>query len=234
MNNLLGKILRIIAIIFLGLSSLMNVLGGVGTTCAAFFTENYPSMMALIDFRWLYQAFVIFTLLIGVAGVWVTITLVRGRANAYPNALIVLVLGTLVGGIHYYASQALRGSAAPANMVFYINVLTLILFLILGIPGLREKVDFSKSDNKTEKSLAGGLAAILAGIVMITTVIWAGPTHTYQGENWVLLLIAPLIIFGTLLNLLGIGLLFRGLQGLTQGENMKTKRKAEIPVYKEN
>lgn len=37
MNNLLGKILRITAIIFLGLSSLMNVLGGVGTTCAAFF-----------------------------------------------------------------------------------------------------------------------------------------------------------------------------------------------------
>lgn len=234
MNDLLGKILRIIAIIFLGLSSLMNVLGGVGTTCAAFFTENYPSMMALIDFRWLYQAFVIFTLLIGIAGVWVTITLVRGRAHAYRNALVVLVLGTLVGGIHYYASQALRGSAAPANMVFYINVLTLILFLILGIPGLREKVDFSKSEDKAEKSLAGGLAAILTGFAMITTVIWAGPTHTYQGENWVILLIAPLIIFGTLLNLLGIGLLFRGLQGLAQGEYTNTNRKAEILVNKEN
>jgi hypothetical protein len=128
----------------------------------------------------------------------------------------------------------LRGSAAPANMVFYINVLTLILFLILGIPGLREKVDFSKSDDKTEKFLSGGLAAILAGIAMITTVIWAGPTHTYQGENWVILLIAPLIIFGTLLNLLGIGFLFRGLHGLAQSENANTNRKAGIPVYKEN
>jgi hypothetical protein len=98
MNYLLGKILRIIAIIFLGLSSLMNVLGGVGTTCAAFFYQKLPSMMALIDFRWLYQAFVIFTLLIGIAAVWVTIILVCGRAHAYRNALIVLVLGTLVGG----------------------------------------------------------------------------------------------------------------------------------------
>lgn len=85
-----------IAIIFVGLSSLMNVLGGLGTTSAAFFNVNYSSMMALIDFHWLYHAFVIFTLLIGIAGVWVTITLARGRVKAYRNALIVLVLGTLV------------------------------------------------------------------------------------------------------------------------------------------
>ncbi len=35
-------------------------------------------------------------------------------------------------------------------------------------------------------------------------------------------------------NLLGIGLLFRGLQVLAQGENTNTNRKGGIPVYKEN
>lgn len=231
MNHMLGKVLRIIAIIFLGLSSLMNVLGSVGTTCAAFFTENYPSMMVLMSFRWLYQAFVIFTLLIGIAGVWATINLVRGKAKAYRNSLVVLATATLVGGIHFYTSQALRGSAAPANMVFYINALTLLLFLILGLPGLREKVDFSKSGDPTEESLAGGLAAMLAGITMVTTMLWAGPTHTYQGENWVLLLIAPLIIIGTILNLVGIALLFRLVHGLTQSNH--GKRRAEVPVSPE-
>jgi hypothetical protein len=227
MNSAIGKVLRIIAIIFLGLTSLMNVLGGVGTTCAAFFTENYPSMMVLMDYRWLYQAFVVFTLLIGIAGVWATITLARGKESAYRNALIVLVIGTLVGGIHYYASQALRGSAAPANMVFYINVFTLLLFLVLRIPGLREKVDFSRTGDHTEKSLAGGLAAIVAGIVLVTAAIWAGPSHTYQGDNWVLLLIAPLIIFGTILTLLGIALMFRVVHDQTRIVSAETN--VEIP-----
>lgn len=104
-------------------------------------------------------------------------------------------------------------------MVFYVNTFTLFLFLILGIPRLCEKVDFSKSGDRTEKSLAGGLVAILAGIVMVTTVIWAGPMHTYQGDKRVQLLIAPLIVVGTLLNLVSNVLFFRAVNDLIQNSD---------------
>ena len=85
----------------------MNLLGGIGTSCAAFLTEQYPDYMALIDegMQWLYQGLVITTVLIGLAGIWVIIELIRGKQNAFRNALIVLVIGTILAGIQYYFSQ---------------------------------------------------------------------------------------------------------------------------------
>ena len=87
----------------------MNLLGGIGTSCAAFLTEQYPDYMALIDegMQWLYQGLVITTVLIGLAGIWVIIELIRGKQNAFRDALIVLVIGTILAGIQYYFSQQL-------------------------------------------------------------------------------------------------------------------------------
>jgi hypothetical protein len=44
MNSRIGKALRIIAVILMGLNAAMNLLGGIGTVCAAFLTEKYPPM----------------------------------------------------------------------------------------------------------------------------------------------------------------------------------------------
>lgn len=203
----LGRILRILAIIFMGLTAAVNLLAGAGTTCAAFFTEKYPSLMELFDYRWLYQAFVILTIAVGVAGIWATVELVRGKEKAYRNTLIVLVIGVVINGVHYYASSSLRGSAAPANMVFYINLITLILFLVVRLPGIRDHVKFTKSENSVDSNLAAGAAAIVSGIVTLTTINWVGSTHIYQGENWVNELIVPLVITGVGLLLLGVGIL---------------------------
>ena len=205
--NTLGRILRILAIIFMGLTAVMNLLGGAGTTCAAFFTEKYPSLMELFDYRWLYQAFVILTIAVGVAGIWATVELVRGREKAYRNALIVLVIGVVINGIHYYASNSLRGNAAPANVIFYLNLITLILFLVVRIPGIRDHVKFTKVKDTDDGSLAAGAAAIVSGVVTLTTMNWVGSTHVYQGGNWVNELIVPLVVAGVGLLLLGCGLL---------------------------
>jgi uncharacterized membrane-anchored protein len=132
MNDRIGKILRTVGIVFFGIATAMNLLGGIGTYCAAFFTKQYPSFEALIEqnLQWLYQALVITTTLLGIAGIWVTIQLARGIKNAFCNALIVLVIGTILAGIQYYYSLQLFGKDAPANVKFFANSGALVLFLI--------------------------------------------------------------------------------------------------------
>jgi len=213
MNDITGKVLRTVGIIFFGFATIMNLLGGVGTSCAAFLTGDYPSFSALIELnmQWLYQGLVIATVLVGLAGIWILIELIRGKKNGFRNALIVLAIGTILAGIQFYFSSQLFGSAAPANMKFYINIITLILFLIYLIPGVRERVNFSREETSVDMNVAGGLVAILMGVILLTTPFWAGGSHTYQGVNWVNLLQTELYISGILLTGVGIALMARGL-----------------------
>jgi len=220
MNDIAGKVLRTIGILFFGLTTVMNLLGGIGTTCAAFLTDQYPKYSALIDegLQWLYQGLVITTVLIGLVGIWVIIELIRGKENAFRKSLIVLIIGTILAGIQYYYSLQLFGKAAPANMKLYINVISLILFLIFLIPGVKQKVNFSKNEGGEDKETAGGMAAILVGVLLLTTPAWAGPSHTYQGVNWVHLLQTELNISGILLTGGGIAILMRVFIGVIRQE----------------
>lgn len=209
-----GKNLRLVAIIFMGLTAAMNILGGVGTTCAAF-SNSVAYRLAfkdLLDYRWLYQGLVITTTLIGIAGVWATIKLVRGGPSVYRIALIVLVIGTILGGVQFFASMTLRGKATPANVKFFTNLLALIIFLVIKLPGIREKVDFTQPGGKINRAATTGLSSIVAGIATLTIFTWAGPSHTYFGENWVNVLQTPLIIGGTFLTLAGLGLVAWAIQ----------------------
>jgi hypothetical protein len=213
MNKVSGKILRVIAIVLVAMTAAMNILGGAGTTCAAFFTKNYPPYWVLIkpvDYRWLYQTFVITTLVVGIVGIAVLVGLIRGGKHAYRNALIILGIGSVLNAIHYISSLAIIGKAAPANVVFYINLFTLIVFLILAIPGLRALVDFSKSSKNADKMTGGGVAALVAGIVILSTPMWVGVSHAYLGSNWMEGFAWPIYVSGTILALGGMSLLARG------------------------
>lgn len=228
MKNISGKIIRVVAIIFMAMTAAMNVLGGAGTSCAAFFTKNYPPYWVLIkpvDYRWLYQTFVVTTLIVGIVGIAVTVGLVRGGKRAYRNTMIVLVIGTILNAIHYYASLSIIGKAAPANVVFYINAFTLLVFLLLGIPGLREMVNFSKSSKDADKATGAGMAAMVAGIIILSTPMWVGSSHVYMGNNWVYVFAWPIYIFGTFLTFGGIGLLARGAWA-TQKDSSEVKAQA--------
>jgi len=211
MNEKTGNILRTVAIVFFGLTAAMNILGGVGTTCAAFgFTREYRiAFYELQDFKWLYQILVVTTILIGLAGVWVTIALAQGKQKAYRNGLIVLIIGTVLAGVQFIASMALRGEATPANVKFLANGLTLLVFLVLRLPAIWKYVDFSAPESPIDGATAGGLAAIVAGGVVLTVPSWAGSSHTYFGENWVNVLLAPLTLGGLFLIVVGIMLISR-------------------------
>jgi hypothetical protein len=199
-----GHILRTSAIVLMGLTAAMNVLGGTGTVCAAFLTKKFPPMWALLDYQWLYQTLMIVTILLGGAGIWATVQLIRGGDRIYQNSLILLFAGTVVGAIHVYASLSLRGKAIPANFKLYANAVTLLFFLILRFPGIKDRVDFSRPGEEGTQKTAGGLAALLIGFLMITTSQWVGSSHVFEGRNWVYVLDLPLTLGGSGMILGGI------------------------------
>jgi len=211
MEDKTGKNLRIVGIVLLALATAMNIFGGVGTVCAAFLTKKYPmiSILRPIDYRWLYQTFMIVTILIGLAGIWATISLIRGKNRAFQNALIVLVVGTVVSAIHFYASMTIRGSATPANVKFFSNLIPLIVFIIFGLPGMRERVNFSGPEDAPTQMTSGGLAAIMVGILILSMKTMVGASHVYEGVNWVDVLQTPLLVSGLGMTIGGLGLLVK-------------------------
>ena len=196
-----SKILKVLAIILLGMTAAMNLLGGAGTYCAAF-SMNVGYRMAfkaIMDYRWLYQIVMVTTIFTGIAGVMALMKLLKGKPGVYRFTMIVLGIGTVLGGTQFFASLTLRGAATPANVKFFTNLVTLVYFLILGLPGIKDKVDFSNPSDKSEMNSAGGLVAFLAGITTLTIFSWAGPSHTFFGENWVFVFEIPLLVVGTTL-----------------------------------
>jgi hypothetical protein len=209
MNSNSGKGLKITAIVLMAMTAAMNLLGGAGTVCAAFLTKQYPPMWPLLDYQWLYQTLMITTIITGIAGIWATVKLVRGGETVFRNALIILGIGSALGLTQYIASQVIRGAATPANMKFFTNFVTLIVFLLFKLPGLKEKVDFSTPSES--KGTSGGLAAFVAGSIILSTFMWVSPSHTFMGANWVLVLEMPLLISGSILTFGGLIIFTRSL-----------------------
>lgn len=208
-NKGFAKVVRIAAIVVFSLTAAINLLGGVGTVCAAFLTENFPSMSAILPYRGLYQVVMVLTVLAGITGVWFTIKLIKGSKDSYRNAVILLAVGTALAATQVVASLILRGKAVPANMKLYANAITLVLFLGLGLPGLRRRIEFENRSDQGTKDLAGGLAAVVCGLLVLTTGLWVGASHTVGAENWVRVLREPLLAAGISLNLGGLRLLLR-------------------------
>jgi hypothetical protein len=179
-----GKLLRVIGIILMGITAGFYLLGGIGTTCVALGAEKYDSMAGIVPYKWLYQLFVITTVIVAIFAIRATVQLVRGKPNGYRNALIILVVGLVLNTIHMYASQTLRGDSAPVNVIVYFNIFTLVIFLIFRIPGIWEKTGFDKPGDKIETGSGAGIAMILAGVLFLTVHLWAGPTHTWGGINY--------------------------------------------------
>ncbi len=207
MRTSTGKTLRIIAIIFMGLTAAMNIVSGVGTSCAAFLTKQYPPFWDILvaELQWLWQSFVFVTLLVGLAGIWSVVQLVRGNSKAYRNAMILLILGTIVNGIHVYYSQTILGSVIPIAITLLTNVITLVLFIIFGTPGLRDQIMFDGEGDPISGATASGLTAILVGMILLSISSWAGPSHTFaDGVNLVNVLRVPLLAGGSILTMGGL------------------------------
>lgn len=182
----MGKILRLIAIVFMGLTAIFTLLGGAGTTCVALAAERWPSMASIVPFKWLYVIFVVVTVAVGVMMIRAFWLLVRGRVNAYRDSLVSLFLGVVVGVIHIAVSRSLRGSSMPVDAVTYSAVLTLVIFLLLRIPGVWELARFDKMSRPSDSTgpAAAAITLLLSGLVVLTVQYWARPAHTFDSANW--------------------------------------------------
>ncbi len=232
MNSKSSKNFRIIAIIFMGMTAAMNLLGGIGTVCAAFI-EEYSIVLGVksvsrlnpFDHTMKYKIFMFVAIIIGLFGIWGTIKLVKGGKNVFRNALIILVVGTIASFIHYNTSMQIRGEAAPANVKFFINLGTLIVFLLFMLPGIREKVDFSKPGGDAEK-VGGGVTAIMAGLLTLTTFYWVGSSHIFNGVNWVEELTFSLVVLGSGFIFVGLGVI----TSVVMGKVLQRKEKSATDV----
>jgi hypothetical protein len=200
-----AKVLRIFSIILMGLTAAFTIMGGVGTTCVALNPNGYGGNFAgIAPYQWLYILFVIVTFAFGVMGARATLLLIRNRPNAYRYSVIALVGGTIVGVIHVIVSRELRGSSMPVDMVTYFNILTLLVFLILRIPPLWREIGFGQPVNSNTAGIAGGMASITCGAIVLTIQYWMGPTHTIGGVNYADVWHVQLLLIGWLLIITGL------------------------------
>ncbi|RLD09715.1 MAG: hypothetical protein DRI56_03845 [Chloroflexota bacterium] len=207
----MGKFLRFLGIILMGLTAALTLLSGIGTTCVSLDAAKYEGMEAIAQYQWLYIFYVLAAIAIGIMGIRATIALVKGTDKSYRDALIALVLGVVVGGIHMATSRALRdgGSSMPLDFIVYATVFTLIIFLLFGIPKLREMVGFERESSDNVSGAAGGMAAIVAGMLFLSVQMWAGPTHIFDGVNLADAFHTSMMVSGGGLTLVGLGLLAR-------------------------
>lgn len=203
-----GRILRTLGIVFFALATAFNLLGGIGTSCVALKPTGWSESMAkLAPYQWLYILLMVGATAAAIWGIVVTLSLARGLRNAYRDALWVLMISGILAGVQTYASIALRGKGAPQNMRFYLTTLVLVLFLLLRLPPVWRLINGFVGGGKGKWQTPTGLAAFAGGLVVLTTPLWATPTHIGpDGANWVNLIRVPLLAGGALLALFGAGL----------------------------
>lgn len=204
-----GRALRTIAIILFALATTFNLLGGIGTSCVALNPTRWgPEMAKLAQAQWLYLLLMVAAIVVALWGVAATIALVRGGATVYRNALLVLALSATIAGVQTFVSIALRGKGAPQNMRFYFTTLVVIVFLLLRLPPLWKRIGGFAARGRGGFAAPTGLAAFWSGLLVLTTPLWATPTHIGpDGARWVNVLRTPLLLVGALLTLAGVGLL---------------------------
>jgi hypothetical protein len=202
------KAIRIIAIVLMGLTAVVNVLGGAGTSCAAFAPDKWDATKPLIPFQRLYQVLVFTVIAVGLAGVWTTYALIRTQKSSYAGGLIVLIVGIALAVIQMTAWRALRGKSMPTDFRLYAGVITLVVFLLLRLPGVWQQSSMGGSSGASGSwRTPAGTALMVMGIAVLTVPLWAGDSHTLEGYDWVYVWEWQLLLSGVALVLGGAALL---------------------------
>jgi hypothetical protein len=185
-NKWWAKLLRNVGIVLMSLTAAFTLMGGAGTTCVALNPTGYSgSFSKIAPFQWLWVLFVLFGIAIGIMGVRAVVLLVRGINNAYYASITALLLGIILNALHMFASRALRGASMPVDAVLYMNVLTLLVFLLFRTPGIWQGVNFERpaGDRLTGRH-AAAIALVAVGLLTLTIQFLMGPTHTINGINY--------------------------------------------------
>jgi xanthine/uracil permease len=72
------------------------------------------------------------------------------------------------------------------------------------------------------------VSSIVAGVIMLSTRMWVGVSHIYNGDNWVDVLQTPLNVVGTILTVAGFGMVFWAIWNVMRQEIEETAPKTGI------
>jgi hypothetical protein len=213
-----ARLLRIAAVVLMSLASAFTLLGGVGTACVALNPTGFGgSFTGIAPFQWLWLVFVLVGIAVGIMGVRAVILLVRGKKNAFSYSLVALILGIVLNAVHVYASRTLRGSSMPVDSVLYTNLVTLLFFLLIRLPGIWKGVDFHNSSNEDKISGQASAIALGASGLLTLTIQWlVASSHTVNGINYAdvwqnsLTLIGLALIIGGIATAICTGLIWTG------------------------
>jgi hypothetical protein len=231
MNSKSGKIMRVIALVLMGTTAIFTLLGGVGTACVAWNASFYPPFKMFTPYMPTMQLLVYISVFAAMLLLVSTYALVRGDKWSWLGSVILLAIGMGAAAYQMYVSSTLRYTSffntAPTNMRFYISLITLVYMLVIRIPTVWQKVDlFGPWRGKGSRATGGGLAALMAGIVAVTTPLWAGETHMLDGYNLVNYFEVPLMVLAWSLLILGLGLILCSGMGITLKQVAGFLRKA--------
>jgi hypothetical protein len=179
----LGKILRTIVILLVGMTAALALLSGIGTTCVALGAQKYASMAGLVDFKGLYLFYVVATIAAAVYAIYATVELLRGKLNSYRDALLSLSAILVLGMAQVVTSRLLRGSSMPNDLRVYLSGFTLLVLLLLHTPKIWNQLGIGPADGGGG-GLAAGASLFLAGVLVLTAQVWAAPSHTFNGVNY--------------------------------------------------
>jgi len=201
-------VVRGILVVFMGLTAVFTLLGGVGTVCVAWFAENWRPFAVLAEYASVYQVCTVITLAAGLAGFVATFALLRGEKWAWSASVITLLVGFGTAATKMYYSNMLRGSTSPTNFRCYVTVLTLLIFLITRLPAIWKKVDLTKAPERFGSwATPTGITLFVGGLVAITTPMWAASIHVVDGFNLVNVIRTELLLGGGLAVVSGISLM---------------------------
>jgi hypothetical protein len=213
MTNKAGLVWRIVLVVAMGLTTVMTLLGAVGTACLAWSGNLYGAAFKwIVPYMPTYQMLVYVSLIAGVAMTLVCYAIVRGDKWFYLGALVTLIVGGGAAAVQMFYTSSLKQisffATPPTNIRFYITAATLIVFVIVRFPGIWKHVTSANPSRRGNLGAPTGLALIVSGLALLTTPLWAGPSHMVEDYNLVLTLQIPIVVDGLALIVVGVGLLF--------------------------
>jgi hypothetical protein len=160
-----------------------------------------------------YQLLVYVSLAAGIPLAVVTYALARGDKWFFIGGLIFLVIAGGAAAYQMYLTSSLKKiaffAAAPTNIRFYITALTLLVLLIVRIPGLWNKSGLGNpKSGKGNFTAPTGLVLLLRGFLLSTAPMWAAPELIVDGSNYVMTRQLPLIVDGVTMMIGGAVLVF--------------------------
>lgn len=187
-----SRLWRSLGIVLLALTAVVTVVSGVGIYCAAFDTLSYPTLSALLPYQWLYQVFMVVTLLAGLWALWATVQLVHGGRDSYQGALGVLGAITVTALAQVIVSQWLRGKSMPNDLRLILAVLTLAFFFWRR-GALRPQTEAQVGPGAGQTAR---LALIVCGVALSSAPVWTHIGHVSGDGNWASAADATLLLAG--------------------------------------